>query len=217
MEPASVTVAGQPAQTAADNAFRAQAPVGSGTQNVVVTATDPSGNLRTNTYEVSTSGATTTYTYDSNGNLTQKTEGSDTWGYEWNARNELTRVTKNSVEQARFSYDSLGRRVEKVAGGVTTTYTYAGLSILREVRGATTLKYLHGGLDEPRPDIRLIGVAGQEGPVQRQGLVGVPAPEGNVGPPLLRFEIVGPLADHGLGLLGRLVELLRGRVQDDQL
>ena len=44
-----------------------------------------------------------TYMYDSNGNLTAKTEGTDTWGYEWNADNELTRVTKNSVEQARFS------------------------------------------------------------------------------------------------------------------
>jgi RHS repeat-associated protein len=149
-EPASVTVAGQPAQTAADNTFRAQAPVGSGTQNVVVTATDPSGNLRTNTYEVSTSGATTTYTYDSNGNLTSKTEGTDTWGYEWNARNELTGVTKNTVEQARFSYDPAGRRVEKVAGGVATGYTYERGNILREIRGSTTLKYVHGpAVDEP--------------------------------------------------------------------
>jgi RHS repeat-associated protein len=87
---------------------------------------------------------------DSNGNLTQKVEGSDNWGYEWNANNELTRVTKNSVEQARFSYDPRGRRVERVAGGVTTTYTYDRLSILREVRGATTLRYVHGpGIDEP--------------------------------------------------------------------
>jgi RHS repeat-associated protein len=87
---------------------------------------------------------------DPNGNLTTKTEGTDTWGYEWNARNELTRVTKNSVEQARFAYDPLGRRVEKVAGGVTNAYAYDGVSILREVRGSTTLKYVHGpGMDEP--------------------------------------------------------------------
>lgn len=86
---------------------------------------------------------------DSNGNLTQKTEGTDTWGYEWNANNELTRVTKNSVEQARFAYDATGRRVEKVAGGVTTTYAFDGAAILREVRGSTTLKYVHGlGIDE---------------------------------------------------------------------
>jgi RHS repeat-associated protein len=87
---------------------------------------------------------------DSNGNLTQKTEGTDVWGYEWNANNELTRVTKNSVEQARFAYDPMGRRVEKVAGGVTTTYAYDRLQVVREVRGSNTLKYVHGpGVDEP--------------------------------------------------------------------
>jgi RHS repeat-associated protein len=87
---------------------------------------------------------------DSNGNLTSKTEGTDVWGYEWNANNELTRVTKNSVEQARFGYDGLGRRVEKVAGGVTTSYTYDGANFVREVRGSATLKYVHGpGVDEP--------------------------------------------------------------------
>lgn len=88
--------------------------------------------------------------YDSNGNLSQTTEGSNTWGYEWNANNELTRVTKNSVEQARFAYDPIGRRVEKVAGGVTTSYAYDGHNILREVRGSNTLKYVHGPTaDEP--------------------------------------------------------------------
>ena len=87
---------------------------------------------------------------DPNGNLTTKTEGTDTWGYEWNARNELTRVTKNGVEQARFSYDPRGRRVEKVAGGVTISYTYDREDIIREVRGAATFKYVHGlGIDEP--------------------------------------------------------------------
>jgi RHS repeat-associated protein len=115
-----------------------------------VTATDPSGNVRTNTYRVSASGAGATYAYDPNGNLTQKTEGTDTWTYSWNAENLLTRVEKNAAEVARFSYDPIGRRVEKVAGGVTTSYVYDGEDILREVRGATVLKYVHGlGVDAP--------------------------------------------------------------------
>ncbi len=85
-----------------------------------------------------------------NGNLTQKIEGADTWVYEWNAENQLKRVLKNSVEQARFAYDPMGRRVEKVAGGVTTAWTYDDDGILREVRGATTLKYVQGPeIDEP--------------------------------------------------------------------
>ena len=87
---------------------------------------------------------------DPNGNLTTKTEGADTWTYTWNAENQLTRVTKNTVEQARFSYDPFGRRVEKVASGVTTSYTYDGETILRELRGASVFRYVHGPeVDEP--------------------------------------------------------------------
>jgi RHS repeat-associated protein len=149
-EPATVTVAGKAAQTTSDNTFKAQAPVGAGTTDVAVTAMDPTGNVRRNTYRVTASGAGAAYTYDPNGSLTTRAEGSDIWAYEWNAHNELTRVVKNGVEQARFSYDPLGRRVEKVAGGVTTTYSYDGEDILREIRAGITLKYVHGsGIDEP--------------------------------------------------------------------
>jgi RHS repeat-associated protein len=87
---------------------------------------------------------------DPNGNLTTKTEGTDSWTYSWNAENQLTKVEKNGVELARFAYDPLGRRVEKVAGGVTASYSYDGEDILRELRGSTLFKYVHGlGIDEP--------------------------------------------------------------------
>jgi RHS repeat-associated protein len=86
---------------------------------------------------------------DPNGNLTQKTEGTDTWAYEWNAENQLTRVTKNGLEQARFGYDPVRRRVEKVAAGTTTNYLYDGENVLREVRAGTTRTYVQGqALDE---------------------------------------------------------------------
>jgi len=32
---------------------------------------------------------------------------------EWNPENQLIRVTKNTIEQARFKYDPLGRRVNR--------------------------------------------------------------------------------------------------------
>jgi RHS repeat-associated protein len=52
-------------------------------------------------------------------------------------------------KRGRQVYDPLGRRVEKVAGGVTTSYTYDGVNILREITGATTPKYVQGpGIDE---------------------------------------------------------------------
>ncbi len=87
---------------------------------------------------------------DPNGNVLSKVEGADTWGYEWNAENQLTRVTRNGGEAARFSYDAFGRRVEKVAGGVTTGFAYDGMDILRETRSdGASLKYVHGlGVDE---------------------------------------------------------------------
>jgi len=81
---------------------------------------------------------------DPNGNLATKTGGSDNWTYEWNAENQLTKVQKNGAEVARFAYDPLGRRVEKAAAGVTTSYTYDRVNILREAEGTATVKYVHG-------------------------------------------------------------------------
>jgi YD repeat-containing protein len=99
---------------------------------------------------VTATGAGTTYTYDSNGNLTQRTQGTDTWTYSWNAENQLTKVEKNGAEVARFAYDAVGRRVEKVTSGLTTSFTYDAEDILREVRGASTVKHVHGpGIDAP--------------------------------------------------------------------
>jgi RHS repeat-associated protein len=60
-------------------------------------------------------------------------------------------VTKNSVEQARFVYGASGERYQKIAGGVTRTYTYDGPAILREALSTgTTYRYVHGpSIDEP--------------------------------------------------------------------
>jgi YD repeat-containing protein len=84
-EPAAVTIAGKPAAVSADNRFRGTAQVGSGTSTVTVTATDPSGNVATKNYQVSTSGATASFTYDANGSLTAQ----GTKAYEWDGANRL--------------------------------------------------------------------------------------------------------------------------------
>jgi len=154
-EPGNVTftsalVNGKPAKMLQGNVFEANLDMTPGNNTVTVQATDVSGNVTTKNYQVNVSGSGATYTYDANGNLSQKVEGADTWGYEWNPENQLTRVTKNSVEQARFKYDPLGRRGEKVAAGVTTTWTYDGEGIHRQVAGSSTLRYVQGfGIDEP--------------------------------------------------------------------
>jgi len=111
-----VRVNGQPATLLPGNAFEATISASPGTNTFTVEAMDASGNSTTKSYQVDVTGSGATYTYDPNGNLTTKTEGTDVWGYESNAEDQLTRVIKNGVEQARFAYDPNGRRVEKVAG-----------------------------------------------------------------------------------------------------
>jgi RHS repeat-associated protein len=68
---------------------------------------------------------------------------------EWNAENQLKRVLKNAVEQSRFGYDPVGRRVETIAGAVTQTYTHDGWRVLRANGGGTSRRYVLARLDEP--------------------------------------------------------------------
>ena len=100
-----------------------------------------------------------TFTYDPNGNMGTKVDATGSWTYEWNAENQLTRVLKNSAEVARYAYDPIGRRVEKVAGGVTTTSLYDGEDILRQTVGTNATTYIHGpGIDEPLASETAAGV-----------------------------------------------------------
>jgi RHS repeat-associated protein len=132
------------------NVFEADLQVQPGSSTVTVQATDVNGNVATKQYQVTVAGSGATYSYDANGNLQTKVEGSDTWTYEWNAENQLTRVLSNGVEVVRSGYDALGRRVERVSGGTTTTWTHDAEDILRQAVGSATVKFLHGpGIDEP--------------------------------------------------------------------
>lgn len=146
-EQATVTVQGKPGTVGADNRFAGKAQVVPGTNTVAVVATDPSGNTRTNTYQVGISAGPKTFGYDANGSLTSN--GTKT--YEWNGESRLTRVLDGGSEIARFSYDGFGHRAQKVVGGVTRTYIYDGDDILEErLSTGSTIRYLHGpGIDRP--------------------------------------------------------------------
>ena len=100
------------------------------------------------------------YSYDLNGNLIArqaKSAGACTPGgalteYEYDPENRLRRVLSDGVEIARYRYDGLTRRVERVANGVSTRYVYDGEDIAAEFDGANTAqaRYIHGpGIDEP--------------------------------------------------------------------
>jgi RHS repeat-associated protein len=153
-EASTVTVGGQRAQSREGDRFAGQVSVPVGTTEVTVSAEDSSGNVRTNLYEVTTTGRTESYEYDLDGNLAHRVEGGHVWDYEWNAENQVTRVLKDSVEVAQFAYDPGGRRIERRADGVISSYAYDGEDIIREIAssGSTTAThlYIHGpGIDEP--------------------------------------------------------------------
>jgi len=150
-EAATVTIQGLPATVTSDNKFERDTQVNSGTNQVVVKAKDYAGNERTNTYEVSVSGSSKTFTYDANGNMT----GDGTRTFEWDAENRLVRVCStdcvSGTEIARFVYDGEGKRKEKTAGGVTRTYVYVGEDIGEErTNTGGSIKYVHGpATDQP--------------------------------------------------------------------
>jgi len=90
---------------------------------------------------VTQSGGSKNLTYDANGNLTS--DGTKT--YDWNADDRLVAVSQGATTLASFTYDGYGRRAQKIAGGVTTTYVYTGDQLVEE-RPSTggTLRYWHG-------------------------------------------------------------------------
>jgi RHS repeat-associated protein len=150
-EAATVTVSGQPAPMDAANRFAGTANVSSGANTVAVTATDPSGNARTNTYQVSVGGSAGSFTHDANGNLIA--DGSRT--YEWDAEDRLTAVVQGT-RRSDFSFDGAGRRVRIVEkDGVTVLsdqrYLWCGLAICdeRDAAGTTvTRRFFAQGMQE---------------------------------------------------------------------
>ena len=150
-EPAAVTIEGASAAVDAANRFEGTANVTPGTETVTVAATDPSGNVRTNTYEVGVSGSARSFTHDENGNLTS--DGTRT--FEWDAENRLVAVVQGT-RRSEFTYNGLGQRVriaEKDGGVVLSDryYLWCGLSICeeRDGSGSSVLRrFFHQGVQE---------------------------------------------------------------------
>jgi RHS repeat-associated protein len=86
----------------------------------------------------------TSFTYDDNGNRTQKTKGTDTWMYTYDHANRLTKVEKNSTTEGEYAYDGSSKRLQATENNVTTTYIYSGLSILYEETTTGTACYIYG-------------------------------------------------------------------------
>ncbi len=158
-EPASVTVGGVPAQTTAAGSFVAPKAVTPGQQNIVIAATDGSGNTRTNTYQVTGSGEAATYTYDPNGNMTARTENGTTTTYEWDAENRLIAVKQGGNTLASFTYDGHGRRYSTTTGGATQSFVHAGMDVVEERATSGLRRHFRGpGIDRQLGNVDSVGV-----------------------------------------------------------
>jgi RHS repeat-associated protein len=70
-----------------------------------------------------------TYGYDENGALKKKTDGLVPTTYEWNANQELTRVTKALLEKTDFVYAPDGTRMARISPGGVATLSIEGQEI----------------------------------------------------------------------------------------
>jgi len=92
-------------------------------------------------------GATTSFTYDLNGNLNSKTGG---WTYEWSYENLMTKSLISGAQQQAYVYDGLGRRVkvEGTSQSIWTVSIFSGLDSVyeRSYDGVSTTdaKYVFG-------------------------------------------------------------------------
>lgn len=98
------------------------------------------------------------YSYDKNGNLTTKIEGTTVSSYYYDYENRFVKVVKienGATTTAEYKYDPFGRRIEKKvteSGATTTTrFVYDNEDIILEYDGSGSVgnRYVHGpGIDE---------------------------------------------------------------------
>jgi len=99
--------------------------------------------------QIATTGATTTYSYDQNGNLSQKVTDGVTTTFFWDYANRLTALGVNN-STTTYGYDAFGARVYQIASTTaTTTYAYKFYSVASTTRSgtnyATTTEYVFNG------------------------------------------------------------------------
>jgi RHS repeat-associated protein len=96
-------------------------PLNAGTNELVVTVTDVSGNQSQQVRKIKKN-ALEIFHYDGNGNLTNWVVGTTNWVYEWDVADRLTKVSSNGIIVLENWYDSGSRRLAKtetVAGQIS--------------------------------------------------------------------------------------------------
>ena len=123
-EPATVKVGGNTAMVDSSNNWSGSAAVTTGSNSILLVATDSQGNSTTKTITVSVSGGPSrTLTYDPNGNLLNNGAGQT---YQWDAENRLESISQASGVTG-FVYDGSGHRVQETLNGqVTKQWVWCG-------------------------------------------------------------------------------------------
>jgi len=94
----------------------------------------------------------TTFAYDEVGNTLTRTDGTNTWSYAYDKRNQLVQVEENQEVTAWYTYDGDGRRtkktewIESLQEYQTIIYVYSGLNVIYEknVNIDQEATYVHG-------------------------------------------------------------------------
>lgn len=127
---------------------------------------DPLGNILENsrTYDIANrllNDNAYTYSYDLNGNLTKKQNkvSGARKEYFWNARNQLVKVDRYADAGATvpstttsYSYDPLGRRINKIVDGVQERFVYDGWNLIAVTDASGTPREINTfgpGVDRP--------------------------------------------------------------------
>jgi len=125
-QPVTVTVDGAPAKVMSTNGgapfrFERLVDLAEGTNDVVVEATNGDGTVATKTYRVTTTGTTTLYEYDPNGNLRFERDAAGVVQreYRWDQENRLVALLEGTKE-SQYTYNGKSQRVRirKLDGGV---------------------------------------------------------------------------------------------------
>lgn len=97
------------------------------------------GQLTTYTYNdanqlisETTRGLTNNYQYDNNGNMTSKSDGTNswTWGYDYENRQIFYTDPITSANNASYIYDAGGSRISKTVSGVVEKYILDGANVI---------------------------------------------------------------------------------------
>jgi RHS repeat-associated protein len=97
------------------------------------------------------------YSYDSNGNLIEKTRDNETFHYKYDTLDRLIKVESTSGTTS-YEYDSFHRRLSKTSHGKTTRYLYQGqneIGSIDELGNITELRVLTNSANEIGTSIAL--------------------------------------------------------------